>query len=249
MHQRDLPLAWDGGGDLKHIHAPPGKQGHREELRFAAVVGRLSRQRQHPFAPYGQDRRFRGLGRWLAGCRRCCCWQPASSRAQAARISASVSLCAWSTLVEVFPVPVQKPAMSFPPWPAPGGKAKIILRRFSDRALQSGMVTTLLANPASSPVGSPAARPDPATSACALQPGSHPLPALQPAAEVLRRDRHQQAPRVPGLDLLGEAGSIVWRREGSGVDCGPGSGCAWFQSNWQAFYRRRLRRLPVSRSL
>ena len=53
--------------------------------------------------------------------------------------------------------------MPFPPWPAPGGKAEIILRRFSERALQSGMVTTLVANPASSSAGSPAASPDLAT--------------------------------------------------------------------------------------
>ena len=52
MEQRYLPLARDGGGDLKHIHAPPGKQGHGEELGFAAAVGGLPRQRQHVLAAY-----------------------------------------------------------------------------------------------------------------------------------------------------------------------------------------------------
>jgi hypothetical protein len=52
MQQRYLPLAWYGGGDLKHIHAAPGEQGHREELRFAAAVGRLPRQRQDVLASY-----------------------------------------------------------------------------------------------------------------------------------------------------------------------------------------------------
>jgi len=49
----------------------------------------------------------------------------------------------------------------------------------------------------------------PTQSARSVQSGPHPMSTLHPAQKILRRNRHQQASRLPGLGLLGQAGSIV----------------------------------------